>query len=164
MSPGLLSRYGLVVLNGTTGRGYYGDSIPTDVVDNLVEYVKSGGALLVTEEGFSGSRGSSFNPLMSKFGLTFKERAGLDNQESTGYLTDHPAVKGLAGFYAERGVGVEFTSGDVLGKCGEQPVIVAAQFGRGKVVAAGVGRAFMGAGLAPQPIPRPGALKPIRRC
>jgi hypothetical protein len=56
-------------------------------------------------------------------------------------------MQGLTSFWPRTGGGVTVDQADVLGYVGDQPVIVVARYGKGKVMAAGLGSAFMGPSL-----------------
>lgn len=143
----VLNNYDLIFCNGRYGGGS-DPPIDKDIIENLVNYVQEGGNLLVIAGGRELGRGKLaqfYNPLVEQFGLHFEENISLTT--SKGVVSEHPAMKGLSGFKAEAGVPVSFLKGDVLGIAGGKPVIVATEYGRGKIIAAGLGSGFMGACL-----------------
>jgi uncharacterized membrane protein len=118
------------------------------VVKTLVEYVKAGGNLLVIASGKSigsGKTAQYYNPLLQPFGLSFVESVDLPTKLVV--ASDHPAVDGLGDFYHVHGAPVTVESGDVLGYVEQQPMMAIARYGKGKVVAAGLGPALMGSYL-----------------
>ncbi|MHC4649048.1 MAG: hypothetical protein ACYTBJ_26645, partial [Planctomycetota bacterium] len=62
----------------------------------------------------------------------------------TGAVADHPAMKGLTGFWAASGVPVFVEEGEVLGYVDGEPAIAITKYGKGRVIAAGLGSGFMG--------------------
>jgi tetratricopeptide (TPR) repeat protein len=158
LSPTIVDRYGLIICNGRI-RCSVDRRIPPDAIETLVEYVKKGGSLLVVAEGkdlWEGKSAEYYNPLVERFGLSFVQNAGLPTGEgaTTGYLgegttTDHPAVREAQGFAYRHGVPVRTDGGDVLGYVDDDPVIALVRYGQGKVVAAGLGTAFLGDFLGP---------------
>ncbi len=151
LTPNIMDHYGLVVLNGRYG-GVAEPPIPAGAIRNLVAYVKGGGNLLVVAGGKAlgaGKEPQFYNPLLSRFGLRFAEGAALPSERLAGKVTRDPAVKGIAGFHWEHGVPLLVKQGKILGYAGKQPVIAVAQYGRGRVIAAGLGSGFMGQCLNP---------------
>jgi hypothetical protein len=144
LTPDIVNRYGLIVLNGGYG-GRADPPIPLEVIDTLVEYVGDGGSLLVVASGKrlgSGKMAQYYNPLVQRFGLRFIEDVDLPRELAT--ATSHPAMNGLESFVHTFGVPVRVDNGDILGYVNEQPVMALAQYGRGKVIAAGLGSGLMG--------------------
>lgn len=142
LTPDIIARYGLIVLNGRYGGGDQ-PPIPQALIENLVNYANEGGSLLVVAGGHvlgSGREAQFYNPLVSRFGLRFEEGTTVDY--SDGKPADHPVVKELGGFYAMHGVRTQ--GGEVLGHCGQTPVIALVRYGKGKVAIAGLGSGFMG--------------------
>lgn len=147
LTPTVMNHYGLIILNGRYGGGA-DPPIPGEVIENLVSYVQEGGNLLVVAGGRvlgGGKLAQFYNPLVERFGIHFIEDADLPHDRVT--VADHQAVRGLTGFKAQGGVPVRVEKGDVLGYVGQEPAIALARYGEGKVIAAGFGSGFMGAGL-----------------
>jgi tetratricopeptide (TPR) repeat protein len=148
----IANRYDLIVCNGRYG-GSAEPPIDEDIIENLAAYVRDGGSLLVVAAGSklgSGKMAQFYNPLVEQFGIRFAENTSLTG--SRGVVADHPAMQdpamqGLTSFWPRTGVGVTVDQADVLGYVGDQPVIVVARYGKGKVMAAGLGSAFMGPSL-----------------
>ncbi len=147
LTPELLERYGLVIINGPYSVEK-DKRIDPQAIENLVDYVQEGGCLLVLASRRIRGKGETaryYNTLVSHFGVTFAEDRKLPTQEGT--LADLPVFEGLAGFAAPSGVPVDVKEGEVLGSVEEDPVIVLTEFGKGRVVAAGLGYGFMGVAL-----------------
>lgn len=144
LTPDIINRYGLIIFNGRYG-GRADPPIPREVIDTLVEYVGDGGSLLVVASGKrlgSGKAAQYYNPLIERFGLHFIENVDLPRELVT--ATNHPAMNGLENCVHTFGVPVRVNDGDILGYINEQPVMALARYGRGKVIAAGLGSGFMG--------------------
>ncbi|MDO8587483.1 MAG: hypothetical protein Q7T82_10640 [Armatimonadota bacterium] len=145
-APDVLRGYGLIVMNGRYG-GTDDPPMPDGAIESLASYVKEGGSLLIVSGGHvlgEGREPEFYNRLIGRFGLRFKEGVTLPSGDRTGRVTDHPAVSGLKGFWAEHGVPVETVKGQAVGFCGNEPVIALAEYGAGRVVIAGLGSGFMG--------------------
>jgi len=147
LTPELLSDYALIFCNGRYGGGA-DPPIDKDIIENLVNYVQEGGNILVVAGGRelgSGKLAQFYNPLVERFGIRFVENKSLIKSKCV--VTDHPAMKGLFSFWAEAGVHVSVSRGDVLGYIDNKPVIAITRYGKGKVITAGLGSGFMGACL-----------------
>ncbi|MDO8587810.1 MAG: hypothetical protein Q7T82_12320 [Armatimonadota bacterium] len=143
-----LKSYGLVILNGGGSRTWGELTVPQEVIEVLVDYVKDGGSLVVVASGYEGWSDAQFhNPLVGRFGVRFEVRdrplPGVDC-----LVTDHPAVRGLKGFYADGAIELRIDSGEVLGNLRDKPVLALATHGRGKVVVAGIARGFRDVGFS----------------
>jgi hypothetical protein len=147
LTPDVVNLYGLIILNGRYG-GSADPPIPQEVIKILVEYVEAGGNLLVVGSGKSlgsGKTASYYNPLLQPFGMSFEE--GVDLPEKSAAASDHPAVNGLVGFEHRCGVPVTAENGDVLGYVEGQPMMALVHYGKGKVIAAGLGAGFRGSSI-----------------
>jgi tetratricopeptide (TPR) repeat protein len=147
LTPDVVNLYGLIICNGRYG-GDADPPIAAEVIQTLVEYVEAGGSLLIVAAGTpigSGKLAHYYNPLVRPFGLSFVEDVDLPTKLAT--ATDHPAVNGLGSFVQVHGAPVRAVGGDVLGHVDGEPLIALARYGRGKVIAAGLGPGFMGSYL-----------------
>jgi tetratricopeptide (TPR) repeat protein len=147
LTTDVVSLYGVIILNGRYG-GSADPPMPREVIKILVEYVKAGGNLLVVGSGRrlgSGKTAHYYNPLVQPFGLSFVE--GVDLPRKTAAASDHPSVNGLGNFYHVYGVPVKVNDGDVLGYVEEQPMMALSRYGKGKVIAAGLGAGFRGSSI-----------------
>lgn len=145
-SRDILDKYGLVVMNGRYG-GADNPPIPNDAVDALVSYVRGGGSLLIVAAGNGFGKGKQaqfYNKLIGKFGLRFTEGVSLPYNDRGGRLTNHPVVSGVRQLSAPGGVPVESDGKQVLAYYDGKPVIALANYGEGRVIAAGMGSGFMG--------------------
>ncbi|MHC4691822.1 MAG: NosD domain-containing protein [Planctomycetota bacterium] len=147
LTPDVVSLYGVIILNGLYG---YREEprIPREVIKILVEYVEAGGNLLVVGSGKrlgSGKTAKYYNPLLQPFGMSFVE--GVDLPRKIAVASDHPAVNGLVGFEHSCGVPVTVENGDILGYVEEQPMMALVHYGKGKVIAAGLGMGFVGSSI-----------------
>jgi hypothetical protein len=139
-----------VILNGRYGANE-NPPIPVETIDILAKYVENGGSLFVNCEGTmvgSGGMLRFYNPLVSRFGLKYDADTDIGQNDRMGRVADHPAVAGLVGFDAEYGVPVK-GSGEILAYCGQSPVVIARDYGRGRVIVSGCGLCFLGALLNP---------------
>ncbi|MEE9610008.1 MAG: hypothetical protein V3W19_02095 [Desulfatiglandales bacterium] len=147
LTPDVVNLYGVIILNGRYGGGA-DPPIPREVIKTLVEYVKAGGNLLVVASGRrlgSGKTAHYYNPLLKPFGMSFEENVDLPRKSAT--ASDHPAVNGLSSFEHRVGVPVTVENGDVLGYVEEQPMMALVHYGKGKVIAAGLGAGFRGSSI-----------------
>jgi tetratricopeptide (TPR) repeat protein len=147
LTPDVVNLYGLIILNGRYG-GSADPPIPQDVIKTLIEYVESGGNLLVVASGKrlgNGKTAKYYNPILQPFGMSFEENVDLPLKSAT--ASDHPAVNGLVGFEHRCGVPVTVENGDVLGYVEEQPMLALSRYGKGKVIAAGLGACFRGGSI-----------------
>lgn len=147
LTPDIVSLYGLIILNGRYG-GSADRPILREVIKTLVEYVEAGGSLLVVASGRrlgSGKTANYYNPLLQPFGMSFEENVDLPTKSAT--ASGHPAVNGLVGFEHRCGVPVTVENGDVLGYVEGQPMMALMHYGKGKVIAAGLGAGFMGSSI-----------------
>jgi len=147
LDEGWLNNYGLIICNGCYGGGS-DPPLPERAIKTLKEYVKNGGNLMVISSGKnwgSGNMANFYNPLIEQFGIQFSiDGYNPDILNTKGVTTNHPAVRGLAGFFAGGGVPVSVKDGDTLGYIDKFPIIALTQFGKGKVIVAGIGSGFMG--------------------
>lgn len=157
-NPRMLADYGLIIMNNKYG-GTSEPPIPQAVNDTLTAYVNAGGSLLVIASGSAGEGKTPafYNPLIGCFGLQFAEGSALvstdcigrqlDKDGKAGSSTGKPADPNparLSDFYITGGTPVTSDSGTVLGLYDNIPVIVASEYGKGKVIAAGIGSALLG--------------------
>jgi hypothetical protein len=142
-TPKVMSQYGLIIMNLCDSRA--ADPISEQLATDLAGYVRDGGSLLVISAGTTlggGKCARFYNPLMARFGFAFKEGATTGGSTKQGHFADHPAVQGLAGF--DYVFGTPVIGGTVLASDGSQPLMAVTAFGKGKVIAAGIGCAFCG--------------------
>lgn len=156
-NPRMLADYGLIIMNNKYG-GTSEPPIPQATIDALTNYVRAGGNLLIISSGSSGEGKTSnfYNPLVGCFGLRFAEGTAIVSTDCIGRQhiegTEAPSTgkppgpnpAKLSDFYITGGTYVSSSSGTVLGCYDNQPVIVAAEYGKGKVIAAGIGSALLG--------------------
>ena len=141
-----LKYYGLVVMHGRYG-ATDDPPLPPQVIDNLVAYVNGGGSLLVIGAGSHLGRGRMaqfYNPLLGRFGIKFRENSDIPWDRNVCEATSHPAVQGLTRFVALGGVQVDAKQAEVLGTFNREPMLVLRQYGKGRVVAAGLGSGLLG--------------------
>ena len=158
LTPEVAARYGLVIMNNRNV-GTAEPPIPQTVIDTLEKYVEGGGSLLIIALGSAGEGKTPafYNPLVGCFGLRFTEESALVSTDCIGRQLDedpkarpstgkpaNPNPAKLSDFYITGGTSVSSNSGTVLGLYDNLPVIVAAKYGKGKVIAAGVGSALCG--------------------
>jgi beta-lactamase regulating signal transducer with metallopeptidase domain/tetratricopeptide (TPR) repeat protein len=138
--------YGLVIMNGRYG-GVAEPPMMPESIEACEAYVKQGGNLLVIASGEhlgSGKTHLFYNPLLQRFGMKFREGAGIPWKPSACVVTRHPALQGLDGFMAYGGVTIDPGKGEVLGTYNGEPIIVAMPYGKGRAVAAGLGVGLLG--------------------
>jgi tetratricopeptide (TPR) repeat protein len=144
--PEQMPYYGLVIMNGRYG-GSAEPPIGPCTIEVCEGYVKQGGNLLVIASGEHLGGGKThlfYNPLLQRFGLKFRAGAGIPWQRNACVVTKHPALQGLEGFTAYGGVTIDPGAGEVLGSYNGAPIIVAMPYGKGRVVAAGLGVGLLG--------------------
>ncbi len=148
LTADVMSQYGLVIING--GRTVGRMPLPEAAIESIVNYVNAGGRLLIVGASKTyggtgmepGQMAEYLNPLVSRFGLEF------DADYTTGAArvkckpADHPAMKGVDEFLCEFGTRV--SGGTPLGFYESIPVMAVTNYGKGVVMAAGIGRAFRG--------------------
>ncbi len=142
--------YGLIVLNGCYG-GRADPPIPQDVIQVLANYVEAGGSLLVVAGGKELGEGKTaeyYNPLLEPFAVHFEPEISLPNREAC--AVSHPAMRNLSAFRHVHGVPVRIRDGAVLTLVDDHPVIGLVRYGKGRVIAAGVGQVFVGDMLSSQ--------------
>jgi hypothetical protein len=81
--------------------------------------------------------------------MKFKEGAGIPWEHNACVVTRHPALQGLDGFTAYGGVTIDPGKGEVLGTYNGEPIIAAMPYGKGRVVAAGLGVGLLGTFMNP---------------
>lgn len=142
LSLSIMNQYGLVIMNGGDSSG---KSLPPDSIEEIANYVRGGGKLLVVCAGKTlgiGKMPQFYAPLISRFGLE------LDEEYTTGKSTvkctpaSHSLMIGTGQFQATFGIRVQ--GGTPVGYYGSDPIISMAKFGKGTVVAAGIGTGFQG--------------------
>lgn len=162
LTAGELKRFRLVVMNGRYG-GTATPPIPEPVITDLVSYVKEGGRLLVIAAGGRLGRGQGaqfYNPLVGHFGVRFEESPRINASMDEGQAAGPLAAKGAGDFRVFSGISVDAKGGETLAYCNDEPLIVSVPYGRGRVVAAGLGASLMGALLNEH---RPGGAPDARR-
>lgn len=140
-----LGQYGLVMETGC--KSSCPPAIPDALIDAFVNYVQGGGKLIVCCSGQclgSNHCAQYIDPLMSKFGITFEEGTDVGHKGTTqpGTLKGRTEFSNLKGF--DTTFAVKVIGGDAFGFVGETPVIAEINYGRGKVIAAGIGTGFQG--------------------
>lgn len=151
LDPDELKYYGLVIMNGH----YRGSpELPwnQDAIDACDAYVKNGGNLLVIATGKHRENDNIhpyYNPLLQHFGMKFNEETENQGESKVGEVAPHPALKGLDGFIVDTGSTIDPGKGEILGTHNGKPIIVALPFGKGRVVAAGLGMGLLGCYLNP---------------
>ena len=154
--------YGLVIMNGRYG-GVAEPPMMPESLEACEAYVKQGGNLLVIASGEhlgSGKTHLFYNPLLKRFGMKFREGAEIPWKPSACVVTRHPALQGLDGFVAYGGVTIDPGKGEVLGTYNGEPIIVAMPYGKGRVVAAGLGVGLLGTCMSS---PRSGSQEDARK-
>ncbi len=150
LTPEVVHLYGLIVLNSCYG-GTADPPIPQNAIQVLVNYVEAGGSLLIMAGGKElgdGKTAQYYNPLLQTFGLQFDPEVSLSNTQA--HATNHPAMRNLSTFRQVHGVPVQVREGDVLALVDNRPVIGLARYGKGRVIAAGLGQVFVGDLLSDQ--------------
>lgn len=138
----VMRQYGLVIVNGgpQTGR-----AMSSKTIADIVSYVGYGGKLLVVCGGTNCGGGSAarvYNPLLRKLGMTFDESYTSKATHLMCKPVSHPLMRGVNEFQSTAGTRV--SGGTPLGYCGSEVIMSTAKFGKGVVVAAGIGTGFMG--------------------
>ena len=141
-----LSRYAAVIING----GQQGVPLPfsPDEVEDLTEYVRRGGALLVA----SGAQPDWLNGLLGAFGIGFgPAKSGWESCRAVPVSAeDRAALPFLPKeVYVAQETQVTGKPDLMLVHLDGSPLIAAVKHGKGIVVAAAVGHGFMGTGLSP---------------
>lgn len=142
LSLSIMNQYGLVIMNGGDSSG---KSFPEASIEEIVNYVRGGGRLLVVSASITlgiGKMPQYYSPLMSRFGLEFDEGYTTGNSTVKCKPASHPAMKDTDQFRATFGIRV--TGGTPIGYYGSDPIISMVKFGKGTVVAAGIGTGFQG--------------------
>jgi hypothetical protein len=150
LTADIVRLYGLIVLNGCYG-GTADPPIPREAIRVLVDYVAAGGSLLVVAGGRELGKGETaqyYNPLLEPFGMHFEPQVSLPNTEAC--AVRHPAMRNLNAFRHVHGVPVRIRDGTVLAQVDNHPVIGLVHYGKGRVIAAGVGQVFVGDMLSRQ--------------
>jgi hypothetical protein len=138
----MISQYGLVIMNA--GRSD-GGAMPQAAIDQIVNYVSSGGRLLIvcaSKTLGTGQMPQFYNPLVNRFGLWFDEDYTTGGGTVKCTPADHPAVKGVDQFLCTFGTRV--SGGTPLGFYQSIPLIAITNYGKGVVMAAGIGTGFQG--------------------
>lgn len=150
--PSQMACYGLIVMNGRYG-GTDEPPMTAGTIEACEAYVSQGGNLLIVASGEHLGEGKEhlfYNPLLERFGMKFRSSADIPWGRNPCVVTEHPALRGIKGFTAYGGVRVDAgNKGEVLGEYEGQPIIVAMPYGKGRVVAAGLGAGLLGCCMNP---------------
>ena len=140
----VLDQYRIVIFNGR----FNGRTKPftESEIQVVTEWVKEGGGLLVTcaSPNVSDKMDAFYlNPLIAPFRLQFASREVSDSFFAVNSSDTHSILRGLEGFYVLHGTGVagQADSQDVL-PSGKDSVMLAQEFGAGRVIAFGAGSAL----------------------
>lgn len=146
LTPQYLASFGAVVMNGRYG-GTDKPPLPGWLVDALAGYVSQGGSLLVVAGCGGEQRDAQFyNPLLSRFGIRFGENTRLSRDSAA--LAIAPQFGRVGTCHAVHGIPVTASGGAAIATFDGKPVIIGASYGRGRVIAAGMGSGFAGQGLS----------------
>lgn len=145
----LLDPYSILIFNGRfNGRNYpFSDAEISAVSD----WVRAGGGLLVTSSSPTASDHLDayfYNPLIRPFGLQFGWEK-IEGQFRLGSESSmHPIMNGLNEFAVYHGISVISTSEVIdVARVGNKSVIMANQYGKGRVIAFGAGSAVQNQAL-----------------
>jgi hypothetical protein len=112
-----------------------GKSVPHEFREGLVRYVEQGGKLLVLDS--PGNPTSTANSLLWPFGLSMLRAQRWQGQLSLG--PDWPNVQVEQAY--------EIAGGEPVATLGPRPVVATAEYGKGRVMAAGCGNLLKDAKL-----------------
>lgn len=145
----LLDQYHILIFNGRfSGRA---KPFTETEIAAITEWVRSGGGLMVTcGAPTAGDHMDAFylNPLIAPFRLQFAARGIRDCFMPVKPTDTHPIVRGLDGFTVYHGTNVagQSESQDVL-PSGNDSVMMAQKFGKGRVIVFGAGSALQNQAL-----------------